>query len=66
MRARAFDVIYNLSVHAELLYPSQTNAIEIDTQASAHPTHSALAWPPLTFVLCQFCFYLLSKVCRVP
>ena len=73
VRARGFDVIYNLSVHAELLYPSQTNAFEIDAQASAQPAHFLplqrfLLWLPLTLVLCQ-CLLLpvaRSVLCALP
>ena len=32
VRARVFDVIYNLTVHAELLYPSQTTTIDIEAK----------------------------------
>ena len=68
VRARAFDVIYNLSVHAELLYPSQTNAFEIDTQAGARPARPALinlpAGAPSYFrAVLPVWYYLSSEVC---
>ena len=34
VRGRVFDVIYNLTVHAELLYPSQTTTIDIEAKVS--------------------------------
>lgn len=32
LRARAFDVLYNLSVHAELLHPHTANSLEAELQ----------------------------------
>ena len=35
VRARSFDVVFNLAVHAELLYPSRTTTIDIEAEVTA-------------------------------
>lgn len=58
VRARVFDVIYNLTVHAELLYPSQTTTIDIEAKVlSSHPGYKVLTtpefWQFLTLLVVQ-------------
>jgi len=37
VRARSFDVVFNLAVHAELLYPSRTTTIDIEAEVNPPP-----------------------------
>ena len=46
VRARAFDLVYNLSLHAELLYPLQSAPYDIHSQVNkpANPGFKDLCW----------------------